>query len=87
MPVGSFPANAWGLHGMHGNVWEWCASPYAETYDGSESKGAEAPGRDRVLRGGSWGINADSCRCAFRGCFFPGYRSIALGFRVARPLP
>ena len=66
MPVGSFPANAWGLHDMHGNGWEWCASPYAERYDGSESKAADAPGRLRPLRGGSWVNSAGHCRSAVR---------------------
>ena len=87
MPVGSFPSNAWGLHDMHANVWEWCASPYSETYDGSEQKGADAPAPRRVLRGGSWANFADFCRSASRDCDAPGDRDDGLGFRVARPLP
>ena len=93
MPVGSFPANAWGLHDMHGNVWEWCASPHAGRYNGSESKGAEAPANWRVLRGGSWYTFARFCRSASRSYGFPGLRGSFMGFRVcrvvvvARPLP
>ena len=87
-PVGKFPPNAWGLHDMHGNVWEWCASPYAKKYDGSESKGAEAPGRLRVVRGGSWYGQAVECRSACRVPSTPGFRSIcSYGVRLARPLP
>jgi len=52
--VGEKKPNAWGLYDMHGNVWEWCASPFTSHYDGNESKSEDAPGRFRVLRGGSW---------------------------------
>ncbi len=82
--VGSFPANAWGLHDMHGNVWEWCASPYAKEYDGSESKGADAEGGSRVLRGGSWFVNPTNCRSAYRGRGEPDLRGSNVGFRVVR---
>ena len=55
VPVGSLPANPWGLHEVHGNVWEWTCSAYDENYGGSEEQcaGGNDSGR-RVLRGGSW---------------------------------
>ncbi|MBM4037090.1 MAG: hypothetical protein FJ290_01135 [Planctomycetes bacterium] len=82
-PVGEKRPNAWALHDMHGSVWEWCASPYAEPYDGSESKGEDAPSRLRVVRGGSWRTALRACRAVRRGRFTPVYRDSHLGFRIA----
>jgi len=83
--VGRRKPNAWGLHDMAGNVWEWCASPYAETYDGSEQKGAEAQGAHRVLRGGSWfSVDPESFQCASRLHRAPATRALDYGLRVAR---
>ena len=84
MPVGSFPSNAWGLHDMHGNVYEWCSSPYSERYDGSEEKGAEAAGRLRVVRGGSWYDDPYYCPSAYRYRVDPTLSYSFLGFRVVR---
>jgi formylglycine-generating enzyme len=84
--AGSLPANAWGLHEMHGNVWELCQDGY-EAYPGS---GTEEPSRDtgaRVLRGGSWFFNARGCRAANRDRFEPGNRNGNVGLRLARTLP
>jgi formylglycine-generating enzyme required for sulfatase activity len=83
--VGQKRANAWGLHDMHGNVWEWCASPYVPQYDGREQKGAEAGGGFRVLRGGSWHGGPRYCRSARRGRAVTGPRDYGrYGFRVIR---
>jgi formylglycine-generating enzyme required for sulfatase activity len=82
VPVGSLPANAWGLHEMHGNVWEWCEDVYGAYPD----RGTEAANSDigpyRVYRGGSWDFNSFSCRAAVRGIDYPGYTGLGLGFRV-----
>lgn len=66
---GSFPPNAWGLHDMHGQLWEWC-----------EDK-VEAEGRPRVLRGGCWVDGGGNARSDLRNGFDPGYRSNVIGFR------
>jgi formylglycine-generating enzyme required for sulfatase activity len=88
--VGGFPANAWGLHDMHGNVWEWCADNWHNDYtgsppsDGSVWKGGDAS--SRVLRGGSWNDDPQLLRSAYRGGLQPDYRLDGVGFRVARTL-
>ncbi len=82
-PVDCFPANRWGLHDMHGNVWEWCSDWYGEypTTPVRDPQGPEA-GHVKVVRGGSWSCPPRYCRSAFRFWFAPGYRSRYLGFRV-----
>ena len=60
-PVGSFAANAFGLHDMHGNVWEWVQDCYKDTYAGAPPDGratSDVASCLRVLRGGSWGNGA-----------------------------
>jgi len=66
-PVGQKRPNAWNLHDMHGNCWEWCADWYAEGYYKvspiDDPQGPQS-GTERVVRGGSWGNYAPSCRAA-----------------------
>jgi uncharacterized protein (TIGR02996 family) len=86
MSVDSFPPNAWGLFGMHGNVWEWCQDEYRYYEDINIEGILDTKNRDeaaRVLRGGSWGGDAGFCRAASRYRLAPGYRNYNFGFRVA----
>ncbi len=88
MPVGSFPANPFGLHDMHGNVWEWVEDDWHDTYDNAPDDGRawndDPRGADRVMRGGSWRNDAHDCRSAARGGRWPGSRITYIGFRLAR---
>ena len=83
-PVGSYPANAWGLYDMHGNVFEWCQSWYGDYPEGpvTDPSGPEA-GSGCVNRGGSWNYGAALCRSAFRYGLVPSIRFYGVGFRLA----
>jgi formylglycine-generating enzyme required for sulfatase activity len=90
MPVGSFPANAFGLYDMHGNVNQWCQDWYDFNYyrksprnDPVNETGSEL----RVLRSGSWGSYPGICRSAHRSGSTPDYRNNTIGFRVVMSLP
>jgi len=86
VPVGSFEPNAWGIHDMHGNVWEWCWDWHG-SYAGDAQKDPSglSVGAYRVVRGGSWNNNARFLRSASRGSSVPAFRDNIIGFRIARP--
>jgi formylglycine-generating enzyme required for sulfatase activity len=84
-PVGTFIANAFGLHDMHGNVWEWCQDWYdKDYYKNSPKRDPQGPaaGDYRVLRGGSFSDWVGNCRAAHRAYYSPAYRYGYFGFRV-----
>ena len=89
-PVGSFPANGFGLHDVHGNVWEWVDDCWHDFYDGAPTDGSAwtSGGKCglRVLRSGSWIDEPGLLRSARRGTNKVGNRVSINGFRVARTL-
>ena len=83
--VGIKKPNPWGLHDMHGNVWEWCSDWYDGKLIGGVDPIGPEEGSNRVNRGGCWWYSPDYCRSAFRYGYAPSYRNNdVLGFRVAR---
>ena len=91
--VGSYPANAWGLHDMHGNTFEWCRDWYHNRLPGGTDPDLHAAKEtatksehgdaSRVRRGGCWADEGWPCRSAFRLRFEPERRYDHIGFRVA----
>ena len=87
--VGTFRKNAFGLHDMHGNLWQWVQDCYKDTYADAPSNGqatSDVASCHRVLRGGSWFNGAVEVRSAERNRSEPNARSSNIGFRVARML-
>ena len=83
-----YPANAYGLHDMHGNLFEWCEDILHNDFTGAPddatpwTNGAGVWPDYYVLRGASWVNPPSFCRSAFRFGNIPIYKSIAIGFRV-----
>ena len=88
-PVGRYPPNPWGVHDMHGNVWEWCADEYGP-YPGVlvvDPTGPSGDGEQRVQRGGSWFSAPKWARSAARDWYMPDKGHDCYGFRLVSPLP
>jgi formylglycine-generating enzyme required for sulfatase activity/tRNA A-37 threonylcarbamoyl transferase component Bud32 len=93
-PVGSFPANAFGLYDMHGNLWEWCLDEWVDNYNNAPVNGSSrgdiksrATEKQRLLRGGSWYFYANFCRSANRDHFAVSFRDLNFGFRLLAVAP
>ncbi|MEL7039254.1 MAG: bifunctional serine/threonine-protein kinase/formylglycine-generating enzyme family protein [Cyanobacteria bacterium J06592_8] len=85
-PVGQKQANTWGLHDLHGLVWEWCQDRWHGNYNGAPGDGspwmnAGHPTKHTV-RGGSWYSLADDCRSTYRFCYDASFRYPSIGFRI-----
>lgn len=89
-PVGSFQPNAFGLHDMLGNVWEWTEDEYHNNYNGAPADGSTwntEKTTARVPRGGSWVDTLGNLRASNRGKGNVALRNPFNGFRLARTLP
>ncbi|MDE0054052.1 MAG: SUMF1/EgtB/PvdO family nonheme iron enzyme [Gammaproteobacteria bacterium] len=83
--VGSFPANPWGLHDMHGNAWEWASDCRSDSYEGATGDGSAritADCEQRILRSGSWRVDPSLVRAAQRGWGDESLRLDDVGIRV-----
>jgi len=81
--VGAYRPNAWGLHDMHGNVWQWTRSTFRPyPYRDDDGRNDLASEEKRVVRGGSWRDRPGRARSAFRLAYRPYQRVYNVGFRV-----
>ena len=88
-PVGSYEPNAFGLHDVLGNVWEWTGDCWNGSHRGAPLDGGAWESGDcsrRVLRGGAWGFGSRFLRSAHRDWDYSASRLRVVGFRVARSL-
>jgi formylglycine-generating enzyme required for sulfatase activity len=87
MPVGSFPANSWGLRDMIGNVWEWTQDCSRHYYDGAPVDGSARVEGDcvgRMVRGGAWALSPYCLRVSYRFGAVASRPEVNTGFRLAR---
>lgn len=85
MRVGVYPANPWGFHDLHGNVWEWTQDEHCPYGGDSVMDPLAVCGSSlKVIRGGSWYFGRDSARCGLRYTHRPQDRGFSLGVRVVR---
>lgn len=89
LDVGSLPRNAFGIHDMHGNVWEWVQDCYRPSYRDAPTDGSAVSRADcklRILRGGAWNYYPWTLRSAYRYATLGDVRLNNAGLRVARPM-
>ena len=88
--VGKYAANAFGLHDMHGNIYEWCEDyygPYSKAPKDGSAQTIKQESVRRMLRGGCWYLGSRDCRSAYRSSFSLDVRYFYTGFRVVAVLP
>ena len=84
--AGEYPPNPFGLYDLHGNVWEWCADAWHDSYEGASFDGSPRSGSEgkyHPARGGSWHEPPANCRCATRLKLRENERDDFIGFRAA----
>lgn len=85
--VGRKKPNAFGLHDMHGNVWEWCEDATTGTLIGGINPVVSKESQDKIIRGGSWSHDFPNCRSAERGRFAASSGRDDIGFRLVLDPP